>query len=124
MINSFAFSTQLLGECSRRRGLLTLEEAVQCITQTPARQFGLTGRGELKIGNHADLVVFDPETVACGPIEVRFDLPEDQPRLFADSEGISLVVVNGQTVVKDRTLTGALAGKVLHSGQDTHTIAF
>ena len=124
MINSFAFATQLLGECSRTRGLISLEEAVQCITQTPARQFGLTGRGELKVGNHADLVAFDPATVGCGPIEIRHDLPENQPRLFADAEGIKLVIVNGRTVVANKALTGELGGKVLHSGRDTHTVAF
>jgi N-acyl-D-aspartate/D-glutamate deacylase len=123
MIDTFALTTQLLGEGVRRRGLLPLETAVRLITRDLADAFGLVGRGRLEVGAAADLVVFDPETVDCGPIALRDDLPNDQLRLYADASGIQWVIVNGEPVAKDGQPTGHLTGKVLRSGVDTHTVA-
>ena len=50
----------------RERGTLTLEECVRQMTSSPARMMGLADRGELHPGNKADIVVFDPSTVAIG----------------------------------------------------------
>src|SRR5262249_3427853 len=59
MIDTFAFSTQLLSK-SRQLNLLPVEEVVRQLTSVPARFAGLRDRGELRVGWHADLVVFDP----------------------------------------------------------------
>lgn len=122
MLNSFAFSTQLLGEGVRRRELLTLEDAVYRITALPAASFGLIGRGIIAEGAAADLVIFDPDTVDCGPIAMRNDLPGGEKRLYADSIGIHHVIVGGQTVAKNNQSTGNMAGKVLRSGRHTETV--
>ena len=64
------YPTVVLGEVVRDRGLLSLEEAVEMMTDRPARFYGLTGRGRIAEGAHADLVVFDPDRVgepAGGP---------------------------------------------------------
>jgi len=124
MIDSFAFSTKLL-QRSREYGLASVERAVQLMTQVPAEYFGLLERGEMKIGYHADVVVFDPETVATGEVYTRYDLPgtREHGRLYADAIGIDAVVVNGTLMVRDNVTTGALPGKVLRSGKDTETVA-
>jgi N-acyl-D-aspartate/D-glutamate deacylase len=121
-INTFAISTQLLGEGVRKRGLLSLEEAVRRITSLLADVFGLTGRGRIQPGAAADLVVFDPDTIDCGPITMRNDLPQGETRLYADSVGVKHVIVNGVRVASDNAATGRKGGKVLRSGKDTYTV--
>jgi N-acyl-D-aspartate/D-glutamate deacylase len=122
MIDTFAFTTQLLAK-SRELELLTVEEGVRQLTSVPARMVGLRERGELRPGWKADVVVFDPESVACGPTYTRFDLPgTTEGRLYADAVGISEVIVNGQRIVKGGTLTEARPGTVLRSGRDTYTV--
>lgn len=122
MLNSFAFSTQLLGEGVRRRGLLTLEDAIYRITGLPARCFGLKGRGVITPGAAADLVMFDRNTVDCGPIAMRNDLPGGEKRLYADSIGIHQVIVGGVVVAQGNRSTGKFPGRVLRSGRDTETV--
>jgi len=77
----------------RERKLFSLEEAVHKLTEAPARRFGLKGRGVLREGNFADVVVFDSETVAD-------QATYDQPHQF--SAGIEHVLVNGTPIVRDR----------------------
>jgi N-acyl-D-aspartate/D-glutamate deacylase len=122
MIDTFAFTTQLLAK-SRELGLLPIEQAVRQLTSVPARLVGLRERGELRPGWNADVVVFDPNTVACGPTYTRFDLPgTTEGRLYADAIGVADVVVNGQRVVKGGALGAARPGTVLRSGRDTYTV--
>jgi N-acyl-D-aspartate/D-glutamate deacylase len=122
MLDTFAFSTQLLGGGVRERGLLTWEEAVHQLTDVPARLYGLRGRGRLAPGWHADVVVFDPQSVGTGPTYTRFDLPGGAARLYADAIGVDHVLVNGVEIVRGAELTGAYPGAVLRSGRDTDTV--
>lgn len=121
-INTFALSTQLLGEGVRTRGLMPLEEAVRRITSLPCQAFGLTGRGLIENGAAADLVIFDPSTIDCGPMSMRTDLPGGEARLYADAVGVHHVIVNGVPVAANNKPTGRVGGKVLRSGSDTHTV--
>ena len=122
MIDTFAFSTQLLGK-SRQLELIPIEEAVRQLTSVPARLAGLRERGELRVGWHADVVVFDPATVGCGPVYTKFDLPGTREgRLYADALGIPHVIVNGKTIVRDGALMPARPGTVIRSGRDTYTV--
>ena len=89
-------ATDLLGNWVRDRGVMTLEQAVHRLTKAQADLFGLVDRGVLRDGAWADIVVFDPTTVAPGPIRRVKDFPAGSERLTADRpEGVRHVLVNG-----------------------------
>ncbi|MGO9876681.1 MAG: N-acyl-D-amino-acid deacylase family protein [Acidimicrobiia bacterium] len=116
------YPTSFLADSLRGRQLVSLERCVQLMTQVPAALFGLRDRGTLRAGNYADLFVFDPETVDTGEVKLVHDLPGGTSRLFADSVGVSRVIVNGTTIVADGRATDARPGIVLRSGRDTYTV--
>jgi N-acyl-D-aspartate/D-glutamate deacylase len=116
------YTTTFLADCIRGRQLISLERAVQLMTSVPAELFGLRDRGVLREGAYADIVLFDPDTVATGDVRLVDDLPGGTSRLYADAIGVSRVMVNGTTVVVDGVATGALPGTVLRSGRDTYTV--
>ncbi|MGW4420740.1 N-acyl-D-amino-acid deacylase family protein [Streptosporangium sp. NPDC004631] len=95
---------RVLGHYVRELGLLGLETAVHKMTGMAAARFGLAGRGVIADGAHADLVVFDPSSIADG---ATFADPLVPP------SGIHSVIVAGQTVVRDGAGTGAKPGSVL-----------
>ncbi len=119
---AFAYSTKLLAEGVRARGIMSLEQAVQQLAQVPARLYGFKDRGELREGMAADLVVFDAERVDRGPVESRADLPGGASRLYAEALGVDAVVVAGVDVVRSGRLTGERPGRILRSGRDTVTV--
>jgi N-acyl-D-aspartate/D-glutamate deacylase len=121
MIDTFAFSSQVLGNGVRNHGVISLEDAVHQLTQVPAELFGLRERGVLQPGWHADLVLFDPATVGSGEIYMRCDLPADEPRIYADAHGVKHVFVNGEQTIEDGEHTGRLPGVAMRSGRDTET---
>jgi N-acyl-D-aspartate/D-glutamate deacylase len=116
------YTTRFLGDMLRGRKLVPLERAVQLITDEPAQLFGLRERGRIAEGFHADLVVFDPETIGSEDAALVHDLPGDSPRLTAGSHGVVRVYVNGVETVVDGKATGATPGTVLRSGRDTQTV--
>jgi N-acyl-D-aspartate/D-glutamate deacylase len=120
-IDTFALTTAVLGRGVREFGVITLEEAVQQLTQKPAQLFGLRERGEIREGWFADLVVFDPATMGNTPTYTRYDLPAGAGRLYSDATGIDHVIVNGTPIVANGELTGATPGRVFHPGRDTAT---
>jgi N-acyl-D-amino-acid deacylase len=90
------FSTDLLGNWVRERKVMTLERAVHKLTGEPAAVYGLDERGTVAVGKMADLCVFDPATVAPGPLRRIRDFPAEGERLTADAPvGLSHVLVNG-----------------------------
>ena len=117
------YTTDFLADCLRGRKLWPLERAVEALTDRPAKLFGLKQRGRIEPGFHADLVLFDPETIGSGEIHERTDLPGNSARLFAESTGIRRVFVNGEAIVVDGRPTDALPGTVLRSGRDTRTVS-
>lgn len=123
MMCGAVYTTALLAEGVRRRGLLSWEEAVHQLTEVPACLYGLRDRGVVAPGYWADLVLFDPDTVGPGPERTRDDLPGGASRLVAGASGIERVLVNGVEVVNRGRPTGALPGRVLRSGRDTATVA-
>ena len=117
-----SYTTRLLADCLRGRRLASLERAVQMLTQEPATLFGLVDRGTIAVGSHADVVVFDPDTVGAENARLVDDLPGGSARLTAGSDGVVRVYVAGVATVEDGRPTGATPGRVLRSGRDTVTV--
>lgn len=117
------YPTRFLADTLRGRRLVSLERAVQLMTDAPARLFGLTGRGRLSDGWYADVVLFDPDAVDSGSAHRVYDLPGDSLRLTAESSGVERVFVNGQTAILKGEPTGSLPGRVMRSGRDTETVS-
>lgn len=79
-----------------RSGLIPIEEAVRKLTSHGARIWGLKGRGEIRIGYAADLVLFDEHTIARGPEVAEHDLPGGEGfRYLRRASGVRKVWVNG-----------------------------
>jgi N-acyl-D-aspartate/D-glutamate deacylase len=117
------YPTRFIADCLRGRRLLSMERAVQLMTDVPARLFGLRGRGRLAPGYQADVVVFDPERVGAEPARTCYDLPGATKRLVADADGVAWVLVNGRQTIVDGHPTGDLAGTVLRCGRDASAAA-
>jgi N-acyl-D-aspartate/D-glutamate deacylase len=116
--------TDLLGNWVREKEVISLERAVNKLTGEPARVFGLDspvgGRGLLREGMAADVTVFDPATVAPGPLRRIRDFPADGERLTADApSGMTHTLVNGVAIrVDGRPVADAAdlrPGRVLRS---------
>jgi N-acyl-D-amino-acid deacylase len=113
--NDAGFGLHLLGHWARERGTMTMGEAVRRITSHPAQVFGMPGRGLLREGYAADLLLFDPTQVGRGPKQRVFDLPGGAARLTTDAVGVHGVWVNGRQVAGPRGLVpnAPLAGNLL-----------
>jgi N-acyl-D-amino-acid deacylase len=95
---------RFLGRLRRELGTMSLPDMVHRMTDRPARRFGLTGRGRIEAGHHADIVVFDEATV-------NDTATYQDPRQFP--LGIPFVVVNGAIAVDDGRCTGVYAGQAV-----------
>jgi N-acyl-D-amino-acid deacylase len=96
------FSTDLLGNWVRGRGVMPLERAIHKLTGEPAQVYGLADRGTVTVGKAADLCVFDPETIAPGPLRRVYDFPANGERLTADAPiGVTHTLVNGVPIRVD-----------------------
>lgn len=104
---SYGTFPRILGRYTREKGLLSLEEAVHKMTGLPAAKLGLKDRGLLRVGQKADIVLFDPQSVQD---QATFTDPYQYPT------GIEWVLVNGQVVIEGGDLTGVRPGAVLRSG--------
>jgi len=108
-----SLQTHLLYHWVRRKQAFTLEQAVRMLTLVPATLWGFADRGLIREGMAADLVVFDPETIAAEMPEVVDDLPSGARRLVQRTRGIAATVVNGEVLLRDGKHTGALPGQLL-----------
>ena len=106
-------ATDFLGNWVRDRELMPMEKAVRKLSAVQADLFNLVDRGYLREGAYADVVVFDPDTVAPGPLRRVRDFPANAERLTADaSVGITHILVNGTPIRRD--------GEVDESGVGAH----
>jgi len=102
---SYGTFPRILGHYVRDEHVLSLPEAIRKMTSLAASQMKITNRGTIKEGNFADLVVFDPKTVAD---QATYDMPHQYP------VGIDTVIVNGAVTVDGGKHTGAHAGRALY----------
>ncbi len=101
---SYGTNARVLAEYVRKRGVLTLEDAIRRMTSLPARTFGLRDRGLLREGMAADLVIFDPAAVAD---QATYAKPHQY------STGFDMVVVNGKIAVEEGKSTQERSGRIL-----------
>lgn len=97
-------NARVLSRYVRDLKVLRLEDAIRKMTSLPATTFRFEGRGLLREGNWADIVVFDPD-------KVRDVATYNDPHHYA--EGFAYVLVNGVPVISENQLTGAQPGRVL-----------
>ncbi len=102
---AFGNAARVIAEYVKRRGVLSLEEAVRKMTSWPATRMRLAARGTIKEGNWADVTIFD-----LGTLDDRASF--DEPMLHPI--GIEYVLVNGVVTIENGKHTGARAGKVLY----------
>lgn len=102
---SYGNFPRLIARYVRERRVLTLEEAIRKMTSWPATRMRLSGRGLIKEGCWADVVIFDYD-------KIQDRATYEQPLLFP--EGIDYVMVNGQIVMDHSKHTGARPGHVLY----------
>lgn len=101
---SYGAFARVLGRYVREQKVLTLEEAIRRMTSMSADQIGQPDRGRIAEGKAADIVVFDADRI--------IDLATYQdPHRF--STGMVHILINGVTVLRDGSLTGAKPGRVL-----------
>ena len=100
---------RILGKYVRDEGVISLQDAVRKMSGMPADKFQLAGRGYIREGAFADLVVFDPATVID---TATYEDPKTPPT------GMPHVIVNGVPVVKDGGHTQARVGRALRRGQE------
>ena len=121
LLASFNYSTGMLQRAVRERQMLSFEEAIHLMTDVQAKLYGISQRGQLQEGWYADVIVIDPKTIGTDEVAMRFDLPGGSGRLYADSQGVDHVLVNGKAIVADGALTQERSGTLLRSGRDTVT---
>ncbi|GAB2951433.1 N-acyl-D-amino-acid deacylase family protein [Streptomyces heilongjiangensis] len=93
-----------LGRYVRESGVLSLEECVAHLTSRPAARLRLPDRGLVREGYRADLVLFDPATVAAGS---TYEAPRTPPT------GVPYVLVDGRFAIEDGRRTDVLAGRAV-----------
>jgi N-acyl-D-amino-acid deacylase len=93
---------RVIGKYSRDEKVLSLAEAIRKLSRLPASNLKLKNRGELRTGNYADIVIFDPA-------RVKDNATFEKPHQYAD--GMIHVFVNGKQVLKNGEHTGATPGK-------------
>lgn len=93
---------RVLGKYARDEKVLSLQQAVYQLAKLPATNLKLKKRGELKVGNYADVVVFNPATITD-------HATYEKPHQYAT--GVTDVWVNGVQVLKDNEHTGATPGR-------------
>ena len=108
---SYGSFPRILALYVRESKILTLEDAIRKMTSLPAQRVGIRERGILKPGFYADMVMFDPDSVAD---KATFENPHQY------SEGMSLVMVNGKPVWENGKFTGNLPGRILRGPGFVH----
>jgi N-acyl-D-aspartate/D-glutamate deacylase len=102
MLCDAVMQTDVLGRWVREEGVLGLEAAVRKMTGQLADTWQIAGRGYVREGAFADLVIFDPATVGPGPVRRVRDFPAGTDRLTAEEPtGVVGVLVNGTQIVTE-----------------------
>lgn len=104
-IRGYGNNARVLGRYVRELRIVTLEDAIRKMTSLPAQTFGLAGRGLIREGFAADLVIFDENTIGD---KATFE----QPHQYA--VGFSSIIVGGEVVFDGTQMTGKMPGRSLY----------
>jgi N-acyl-D-aspartate/D-glutamate deacylase len=104
------FGIHLLSHWVRETGTFTLQEAVRRLTSQPADLYRIADRGRLREGAWADMVLFDPDTIALSRMRAVDDLPGGGRRMVRDAQGLHGVWVNGQRTWDTQGLVSRASG--------------
>ena len=110
------YPTEFLQKLVREHNMMTLEEAHWRLSALPAMCAGFRDRGTLRVGAPADVVIYDYENLAMGPIETVRDFPGGEWRRVQKAKGYKHVMVNGEVTLNDGQPTGASSGRLLRHG--------
>jgi len=116
LVNSI-WPVYFLGHWVRDQQLMTLEAAHQKMSALPARFADMKNRGTLRIGDFADVMIYNMDELGLLYDKPQFatDFPGGEKRLVQMPTGIRYVVVNGNVTFQENECTGALPGKLLRS---------
>jgi N-acyl-D-aspartate/D-glutamate deacylase len=115
-ITAGIWPTDLLTWLVRDTGSMTLEEGHFRLSGLQAWAAGFKDRGYVREGQAADLMIYDLQKLAIGPIEMVHDLPAGDWRRVQRAEGYRWLMVNGRVTFEDGKCTGATPGGLLRFG--------
>jgi N-acyl-D-aspartate/D-glutamate deacylase len=104
----------------REKQEFTLEQAMRMLSFVPASYWGLRGRGLLREGYAADVIIFDPGKITPELPRLEYDLPAGARRLKQKASGLMATIVNGQVLLRNNEHTGALPGQLLRGPLTQH----
>ena len=111
------YPTEFLTDLVRDNGIMDLEQAHWRLSAYPALAAGFTGRGYLREGAPADLIVYDYDALKVLPTERLYDFPAGDWRLAQKAAGYRYTIVNGEITFEDGECTGATPGMLLRHGR-------
>ncbi len=117
-VTTARYPTELLSLWVREHQIMSLEEAHWRLSGYPALAAGLKGRGYLREGAPADVIVYDYERLDSGPQERLWDYPGGEMRLVQKATGYERTIVNGVTTFIEGDCTNATPGRLLRHGTD------
>jgi N-acyl-D-amino-acid deacylase len=107
----------------RKRGTISIENAIKRQCSDTARLYGMHDRGELRPGLLADINLVDMQALKLGAPWMAFDLPAGGKRLLQKAVGYRLTIKNGEVTFRDGTMTGALPGTLVRGPQARPAVA-
>ena len=116
LVNS-VWPVYFLAHWIRDKELMTLEQAHQKMSALPAWFSDMKGRGTLRVGDYADVMIYDMEELGLLYDKPQFetDFPGGEKRLVQKPTGMRYIIVNGAVTFVNNECTGALPGKLLRS---------
>jgi len=107
----------------RKRGTISIENAIRRQCSDTARLYGMHDRGELRPGLLADINLIDMKALKLGAPWMAFDLPAGGKRLLQKAVGYVMTIKNGEVTFRNGTMTGALPGTLVRGPQGRPVVA-
>jgi len=114
------YPTETLIKIVREQGWLSLEDAHWRLSALPAQLAGCADRGTLRVGQPADIVVYDYANLAMLPPEIAHDLPGGEWRRIQRARGYRYILINGEVTIEDDAQTNVYPGALLRHGSARH----